>query len=63
MVIAAKTLPNATIIGDTTNGTFGTKISRELSNGWFYSCSIQKLPDHHRTAAECVYGRDVSEFE
>jgi carboxyl-terminal processing protease len=43
MVMAAKTLPGATIIGDTTNGTFGTKISRELVNGWYFSYSIQKV--------------------
>jgi len=43
MVMAAKTLPKVTVIGDTTNGTFGTKISRELANGWFYSYSIQKV--------------------
>lgn len=43
MVMAVKTLDNVTIIGDTTNGTFGTKISRELANGWFYSYSIQKV--------------------
>jgi hypothetical protein len=43
MVMAAKTLSNSVIMGDTTNGTFGTKISRELANGWFYSYSIQKV--------------------
>ncbi|HRJ30538.1 MAG TPA: S41 family peptidase [Cyclobacteriaceae bacterium] len=43
MVMAAKTLPNVIIMGDTTNGTFGTKISRELANGWVYSYSIQKV--------------------
>jgi carboxyl-terminal processing protease len=43
MVMAAKTLPKITIVGDITNGTFGTKISRELANGWFYSYSIQKV--------------------
>jgi carboxyl-terminal processing protease len=43
MVMAAKTLPKVIVIGDTTNGTFGTKISRELANGWFYSYSFQKV--------------------
>ncbi len=43
MVMAAKTVPKVLIVGDTTNGTFGTKISRELANGWFYSYSIQKV--------------------
>ncbi|MDP2042483.1 MAG: S41 family peptidase [Algoriphagus sp.] len=43
MVMAAKTLPNAIIMGDTTNGTFGTKVSRELVNGWTFAYSIQKV--------------------
>ncbi len=43
MVMAARALPNTLVVGDTTNGTFGTKISRELANGWFYSYSIQKV--------------------
>jgi carboxyl-terminal processing protease len=43
MVMAAKTLPGIVIMGDTTNGTFGTKVSRELVNGWTYSYSIQKV--------------------
>ncbi len=43
MVMAAKTLTMVTVIGETTNGTFGTKISRELANDWFYSYSIQKV--------------------
>lgn len=43
MVMAAKTIENCTIIGDTTNGTFGTKISKELANGWYFSYSIQKV--------------------
>ncbi len=46
-VMAFKTLPNATLMGDTTNGAHGTMIGRELVNGWFYSLVPQKveLPD------------------
>ncbi len=42
-VMAFKTLPNATIMGDTTNGAHGTMIGRELANGWFYSLVPQKV--------------------
>lgn len=41
-VMAFKTLPNVTLIGDTTNGAQGTMIGRELPNGWFYSIVTQK---------------------
>jgi C-terminal processing protease CtpA/Prc len=41
--MAFKTLPNVTIIGDTTNGAHGTMIGRELANGWFYSLVPQKV--------------------
>jgi carboxyl-terminal processing protease len=43
MVMAAKSLGNTLVVGDTTNGTLGTKISRELANGWVYSYSVQKV--------------------
>lgn len=42
-VMTLKTLPNVTIIGDTTNGAHGTMIGRELANGWFYSLVPQKV--------------------
>lgn len=42
-VMAFKTLPNVTVVGDTTNGAHGTMIGRELANGWFYSIVIQKV--------------------
>jgi carboxyl-terminal processing protease len=42
-VMAFGTLPNVTIIGDTTNGAHGTMIGRELANGWFYSLVPQKV--------------------
>jgi C-terminal processing protease CtpA/Prc len=42
-VMAFKTLPNVTLVGDTTNGAHGTMIGRELSNNWFYSLVPQKV--------------------
>jgi hypothetical protein len=40
-VMAFKTLPNATVVGDTTNGSTSTKIPRELANGWHYALTPQ----------------------
>lgn len=42
-LMAFMTLPNVTILGDTTNGAHGTMIGRELANGWFYSLVPQKV--------------------
>lgn len=42
-VMAFSTLPNVTLMGDTTNGAHGTMIGRELVNGWFYSLVPQKV--------------------
>ncbi len=42
-VMALMTLPNVTIVGDTTSGAHGTMIGRELANGWFYSLVPQKV--------------------
>lgn len=42
-VMAFKTLPNVTVVGDTTNGAHGTMVGRELANGWFYSLVPQKV--------------------
>jgi carboxyl-terminal processing protease len=42
-VMAFKTLPNVTVMGDTTSGAHGTMIGRELPNGWFYSLVPQKV--------------------
>ncbi|UKN03793.1 S41 family peptidase [Paracrocinitomix mangrovi] len=38
-----KTLPNVTHVGDTTNGNYGTKIAKELINGWYYTLVTQKI--------------------
>lgn len=43
LVMALMTLPNTTIMGDTTNGAHGTLVGRELANGWFYSLVPQKV--------------------
>ncbi len=37
--LAMKTLPNTTIVGDTTAGCFSPKIERELPNGWSFTLS------------------------
>lgn len=42
-LMAFMTLPNVTVLGDTTNGAHGTMIGRELANGWFYSLVPQKV--------------------
>jgi len=41
-VMAYKTLPNLVHLGDTTSGAIGTKIGKELANGWYYSVVTQK---------------------
>jgi carboxyl-terminal processing protease len=37
--LAMKTLPNTSIVGDTTAGCFSPKIERELPNGWSFTLS------------------------
>lgn len=44
-VMAFKTLDNVKLIGVTTNGSISTMIPRQLSNGWNYSISTQKVLD------------------
>jgi C-terminal processing protease CtpA/Prc len=34
-----KTLPNTTVVGDTTAGCFSPKVERELPNGWSFTLS------------------------
>lgn len=43
--LAMKTLPQVTIVGDTTAGAFSNQINRELPNGWGYSLSIGEWLD------------------
>lgn len=42
-VLAFRTLPNATLVGDTTNGATSTMIARELPNGWYYTMATQEV--------------------
>ena len=42
-VMALRTLPNITVVGDTTNGAHGTLVGRELPNGWFTSLTPQQV--------------------
>ncbi len=37
------TLPNVTVMGDTTNGAFSNKIGKELANGWNYAVCPQQV--------------------
>jgi hypothetical protein len=37
--LAMKTLPNTTVVGDTTTGCFSPKVERELPNGWSFTLS------------------------
>ena len=45
--LALRGLPNVTVVGDTTGGSSGKPIVRELANGWTYELStwIQYTPD------------------
>jgi len=43
VVMILNTLPDVTIMGDTTNGAISTKISKELANGWNYSVAPQHV--------------------
>jgi carboxyl-terminal processing protease len=40
-VMAFMTLPNVTVMGDTTSGAHSTMIGRELANGWYYTIATQ----------------------
>ncbi|MBN2348455.1 MAG: S41 family peptidase [Bacteroidales bacterium] len=40
-ILAMKTLPNVTVVGDTTNGSFSYSLMRELPNGWSFSLSTE----------------------
>jgi hypothetical protein len=37
--LAMKTMPNTTVVGDTTAGCFSPKVERELPNGWSFTLS------------------------
>jgi carboxyl-terminal processing protease len=40
LVLAMRTLPQLTMLGDTTQGAFSNAVPRELPNGWLYTISI-----------------------
>ncbi len=44
-VLAMKTLPQVTLVGDTTAGAFSNLALRELPNGWIYTMSIGEWTD------------------
>lgn len=41
--MAFRTLPDAVLVGDTTNGGHSTMMGRELANGWKYTIATQKV--------------------
>jgi hypothetical protein len=40
LTLAMRSLPQLTMLGDTTTGAFSNAVNRELPNGWLYSMSI-----------------------
>ncbi len=54
VTMSARLLPNVTIIGDTTQGAFSTRLDRQLSNGWQYSMSFLKMSDVNHICLEGV---------
>lgn len=47
-VLAMRTIPSVTVVGDTTGGASGGPLVRELANGWTYQLSqwVEYTPDH-----------------
>jgi len=43
--LALRTLPQVTMVGDTTNGAFSDTVNRELPNRWFYRIPIAEVFD------------------
>ncbi len=54
VTMGARTLPNVTIIGDTTQGAFSARLDRELSNGWRYSMSFLRCSDANHICHEGI---------
>jgi carboxyl-terminal processing protease len=52
--IAMRSLSNVTVIGDTTQGAFSSRLDRELSNGWQYSMSFEKISDVNHVCHEGI---------
>ena len=49
-------LPNATLVGDHTNGIFSDMLEKKLSNGWKYSLSHQR---YYSSAKVCYEGKGI----
>jgi len=43
--LALRTLPQVTMVGDTTNGAFSDTVNRELPNRWFYRIPVAEVFD------------------
>jgi carboxyl-terminal processing protease len=54
VTMGARTQPNVTIIGDTTQGAFSDRLDRQLSNGWQYSMSFLKGSDANHVCHEGI---------
>jgi hypothetical protein len=54
ITMGARTLPNVTIVGDTTQGAFSARLDRELSNGWRYSMSYLRCSDANHICHEGI---------
>ncbi|SRR5579883_224812 len=52
--MSARILPNVTVIGDTTQGAFSSRLDRELSNGWHYSMSFMRVSDANHVCHEGI---------
>lgn len=53
-VMALQSLPNVTIVGDTTGGGVGAPVYRELPNGWTYRLSTRYYADAQQRIMEGV---------
>lgn len=51
-ILAMRALPRVTIVGDTTAGSSGNPIFRELPNGWLYRFSCWQQADEHKQMFE-----------
>lgn len=54
VTMSARLLPNVTIIGDTTQGAFSSRLDRQLSNGWQYSMSFLRMSDINHVCHEGI---------
>lgn len=54
LVMALRSLPHVTHIGEGTRGIFSTHIGRDLLNGWRYTMSFQRITDENDICYEGV---------